>query len=554
MPIKVRLCSFIQFRGARGDSRGLIHFVECCDEFFKIEMVYNERGFEKVVVSILVMKLDFCSMQWKVVNSLRNRVLFVGSKTAYCFISELGLTRGCLYYTLPEDHGLYKFDVENATDSVILPCPEIPTPGLSSYWITLPNGLGRKEGMSGKDEGGYLTRTISYYGTENKNEDASRGEKHNRRQLEEGKPWCILNSDMVELIASYLHPVDYVHFRSINKANQEVMPAVKSRFILTTQTFETEYLCPWLVFTRDNNSSIYNFVNLMHNNENYLIKFSELLLGATIRYQKGGWLLMSREIELFFYNPFTKETIQLADFPGCHYLSDISFTSLPTAPDCTVFGIDKSGFSISITIYSIRRGEQQWEVVSFEDSDVEKYSPSRNTLTLFDGVFYSVGYDGTLNKLSVSFDTFEFLEKPQEIFNDSYPSFLVKCGEDLVLVKLCPKMLVRIFRMDFSRMEWVKVESLGKHMLFISNITCFSAIAPNSQMENKVYFPRLYLDGEGILCYSLETGSYRSFGGTSQHSSNNIYGTKGWLSNCSWIQPNWSKSTAQELDWLNSLT
>ncbi|KAI3958795.1 hypothetical protein MKX01_023471, partial [Papaver californicum] len=126
---------------------------------------------------------------------------------------------------------------------------------------------------------------------------------------------------------------------------------------------------------------------------------------------------------------------------------------------------------------------------------------------------------------------------------------------DLLLVKLGgPKMLVRIFRMDFSEMEWVKIESLGKHMLFISDITCFSAIAPNSQMENKVYFPRLYLDGEGILCYSLETGSYHSFGGTSQCSANNIYGTKGWHSNCTWIQPNWSKSTAQKLDWLDTNT
>ncbi|XP_026407103.1 F-box/kelch-repeat protein At1g57790-like [Papaver somniferum] len=174
------------------------------------------------------------------------------------------------------------------------------------------------------------------------------------------------------------------------------MPVVKYRFIGTTQTAESRYLFPWLVFSRDNNSSIYSFVNPMHNNENYLMKFSELPVGATIRYQRGGWLLMSREKELFFYNPFTRETIQLADFPGRHELSDISFSSLPTAPDCIVFGIDKYGLGITITIYSIRRGEQEWVVLDHQDSDVPKYPPSRNTPTLFNRVFYSAGYDGTL--------------------------------------------------------------------------------------------------------------------------------------------------------------
>ncbi|KAI3903501.1 hypothetical protein MKW98_032155 [Papaver atlanticum] len=338
-------------------------------------MCYYQREFEKVVTSILMMRLDFSLMEWKVVNCLGNHVLFAGRNTAYCFVSDLGLARGCLYYTLPADQSLYKFDIEDTAESVILPCPKMPTPWFSSSWITLPNGRGRKE--------------------------------------------------------------------------------------------------------------------------------------------------------------------------------DISFSSLPTAPDCYVFGIDRSGFGTSITIYTIGRGEQEWEFFSLEEFDVQKYSASWNTPTLFYGVFYSVGNDGTLNKLNLLDVTYELLEKPHERFNDSYPSLLVKCGEDLLLVKLgCPKMLVRILRMDFSEMEWVEVESLGKHMLFLSDITCFSAISPNSQMENKVYFPRKYLDSEGILCYSLETGRYHSFGGTSQHSANNIYGTKGWHSNCTWIQPNWSKSTAQELDWM----
>ncbi|XP_026395578.1 F-box/kelch-repeat protein At1g57790-like [Papaver somniferum] len=311
---------------------------------------------------------------------------------------------------------------------------------------------------------------------------------------------------------------------------------------------------PWLVFPYGKGKKKQALYNICEPNNTNCIKIIPELSRKAF-WQKPchkGWLVILCD-DNGKDGDDDVDVNQSSNIPNWNYGDYISFTSLPTAPDCIVFGIDGRGFGI--TIYSIRRGEQEWEVVSFEDSHVEKYSPLRNTLTLFDGVFYSVGYDGTLNKLNLSDDTFEYLKKPLELFNDSFPSFLVKCGEDLLLVKLCPKMLVRIFRMDFSEMEWVKVESLRKHVLFISDITCFSAIAPNSRMENKVYFPRLYLEGEGILCYSLETGSYHSFGGTSQHSAtNNIYGTKGWLSNCTWIQPNWSKSTAQELDWLNSLT
>ncbi|KAI3917214.1 hypothetical protein MKX01_007199 [Papaver californicum] len=518
-------------------------------------------------------------MEWKLVNSLGDDVLFVGRKNRVCCsAAKLGLAKGCLYYTppvhqldefylpmgsqiSPADMGLYKFDVEGAGDYEISPRLRLPGPVFAPDWIMMPDEQRRNEAKLSINEGDqdyYISKaggnqisTSSYNDSEN--EIAKQFVRHmSALELEEEKHWGILNEDMVVLIGSYLHPLDYVHFRSVCKASRQIMPVVKPTFT-STQILETTYLSPWLLFSKDNSSTVYNLVNPMHDNENYPLNFSELLLGATIRFQKGCWLLMSREEELFFYNPFTREIIKLPDFPGCYYRSDISFSSIPTSADCIVFAIEVRLLSddCEYSIHCIKRGKLDWDFFDFDEKMYSPYWPLRNTPISFGGDFYSVGYDGALGIFDLGNDgySWEVFEKPHQQFKDSYPSFLVKCGDDLLLMKLgCLEMPVRIFRLDFAEMEWVKVESLGKHMLFISDITCFSAIASNSRMENKIYFPRLCLNGEGVLFYSLETGNFHSFG--SQHFAKKFCGTKGWFRNCTWIEPNWSKSTRQELDWI----
>ncbi|KAI3944219.1 hypothetical protein MKW98_016449 [Papaver atlanticum] len=562
---------------ARDTLLGMTYFVEGHDDIFMISMNFNDSGSERVVISICITRLDFFLMEWKLVNTLGDDVLFVGRKNRLCCsAAKLGLARGCLYYTLPvhqldefclpmgsqissKGMGLYKFEVEGAGDYDISPRLSLSEPVFATDWIIMPDGQRGKEAKLSISEGDqdYISKAgvkkISLSGyNDSENEGAKQLVSHmSALELEEERHWGILNEDMVVLIASYLHPLDYVHFRSVCKVNRQIMPVVKPTFT-SIQIFETSHLSPWLLFSEDNSSSVYNLVNPMHDNENYLMNFSELLFGATIRFHKGGWLLMSREDELFFYNPFTREVIKLPDLPGCYYRSDISFSSVPTASDCVVFAIEGRLLSddCEFSIHCIKRGKQEWDFFDFDEQKYSPYWPLRNTPISFDGEFYSVGYDGVLGNFNLENDGYNWkvFEKPQQQFKDSYPSFLVKCGDNLLLVKLgCLEMPVRLFKLDFAEMEWVKVESLGKHMLFISDIACFSAIAPNNRMENKIYFPRLCLNGEGVLFYSLETGNYHFFG--TQHVAKNFCGTKGWLRNCTWIEPNWSKSTAQELDW-----
>ncbi|XP_026410281.1 uncharacterized protein LOC113305460 [Papaver somniferum] len=166
------------------------------------------------------------------------------------------------------------------------------------------------------------------------------------------------------------------------------------------------------MFSSGNNSPVYNLVNPVHDNENYLMNFSELLLGAIIRYQKGGWLLISRDHELFFYNPFTREAIKVPDFPGYYNMSNISFSSIPTPPSremCLVMAMNslctalEGGNMIGALMTLMRKS-----------------------------------YDGALGNFNLANGNFgwEVLEKPHQQFNDSFPNFLAECGGDLLLVKL----------------------------------------------------------------------------------------------------------------------
>ncbi|KAI3911340.1 hypothetical protein MKW98_010227 [Papaver atlanticum] len=90
-----------------------IHFMESCDEIYRIDMCQSLRN-HREIYSILVARLDFSLLEWKEVKKFGDLVLFRGqNSTACCSASELGLTNGCLYYTLPGDLSLYKFELPN---------------------------------------------------------------------------------------------------------------------------------------------------------------------------------------------------------------------------------------------------------------------------------------------------------------------------------------------------------------------------------------------------------------------------------------------------------
>ncbi|XP_026449192.1 uncharacterized protein LOC113349430 [Papaver somniferum] len=556
---------------AAGSTTSLIsHHVESFDDIFRVNIFFSLRNMNKpyAPASILqVLKLDFSLMAWVEVRSLGDDVLFIGRQTrAFCSAADMALKRGCVFYTLPNDKSLYIFEVEDDGITVVLPFSKLPTPWFSGDWIMIPTPVRRSggrrgiENLLGRDDKEEDYKIIELADKLNKAciedyyEEAGQDIIHNGGELEEVErtPWSIISNDIVELIASYLNPKDFAQLRSICRRNRSIFPEIYP---------SRASLFPLLVFNsfEDNTGTIYNFLDPMHN-EMYSMKknLSELLAGATIRFSKYGWLLLvSNDMKTpFFYNPFTKVMIRLPDFPNVNhrlYLSGMSFSSPPTSPDCVVFAIEQIIGNI-ISIYAIKRGSCYWRSRVRLNSD-DSFVPCFNNSVFFQGDFFCLDYAGTLGRCVVydedKINTLGWVVYSESLkqFNGTFPSYLVECNGQLLTVNVGRfGKPVGVFSLDWAKKVWVKVKNLGEYMLFISNTSSFSAIAPpNSRMENKIYFPRLQKDGRGLLFYSLDTGKYHYSHGRRAQQSNTDAATDFYdakeMCNSTWIEPDWSQST-----------
>ncbi|XP_026428601.1 F-box/kelch-repeat protein At1g57790-like [Papaver somniferum] len=286
----------------------------------------------------------------------------------------------------------------------------------------------------------------------------------------------------------------------------------------------------------------------MHNNDKYLMKLSDqLLVGATIRFSKDGWLLLSNgKKSVFCYNPFTRAIICLPDLPDNYVLGGMSFSSVPTSRDCVVIAISNwyefvDYNEISFLVTELGKSAIEWTDYKFdyEGDSQDNFMPCINNPVFSDGDFYCLDYNGMLGVFTMKggYPNRRVLSKSLKQFGGFYPSYLVECDKKLLLVNLGQSgKSVNIYELDRTEMVWVKLNSSGKHAVFISCRSSFSAVAPRSCMENKIYFPRLY--GERILYYSLDTCRYH-YVGSDRHSLQDFHNTKE-RSSCTWIEPRWS--------------
>ncbi|MCL7034772.1 hypothetical protein MKW94_029827 [Papaver nudicaule] len=363
----------------------------------------------------------------------------------------------------------------------------------------------------------------------------------------------VLIEDILWFLSRYLSPLDYIHLRAVRSDYRSVFPVVNWRKFCSPRSLQSTVLSPWLVFAKDN-ASVYSFINPVHNDENYLTRIPELLKGSTIRFSKGGWLLMSKgNHSVFFYNPFTKAIIKLPDLPDdrTYRFRGISFSSLPTSSNCTVFAIS-DWMADSACITFINCGNKMWTSDIFDNVFLLPnrtnmgFEPSLNSPIFYNGAFYCLDLNGNLGVFTVENDIkWEILSMvPRPNCGFIYKSYLVEVEGKLLAVLLGHYgKWVRIFRLDMSEMVWVEVEHLGRHLLFVSNTSCISTIAP-SRMVNRIYFPRL--QNGGILFYSLDSGKYHSL--KSENHRTDYCNSKDNL-RCSWIEPNWLQTTQPNIAW-----
>uniref|UniRef100_A0A7N2M8R2 F-box domain-containing protein n=1 Tax=Quercus lobata TaxID=97700 RepID=A0A7N2M8R2_QUELO len=337
-----------------------------------------------------------------------------------------------------------------------------------------------------------------------------------------------LPPDLFELIFRSLSFVDYLHFRATCKWFHSVAPSIQWR--MASQRFENLSLSPWLTFLEKDGACA--FIDPRCGDKYFIslpqpLKASNVLCGT-----KHGWLLLIVDDESpFLFNPFTQVILPLpfsdSSIEAC---TSIGISSPPCTSECVLVVIlkNKVGFCML--------GDEVWtEKFIKTDFLIDDNSP-----VFYRGAFYCLGQKGNLAILKLNNEeqegtfavTFDVLTKPKPPCTGYIQNFLVECDGELLSVFVGPVgKWVRVFKLNKSRMTWIRVESLGDYMLFLSSKSSFSAKAQTPGMENKIYFPRFC--GQSIVFYSLETCKYQSF---QSEDVVDFYSSREKL-DCCWIEP-----------------
>ncbi|KAJ0244929.1 F-box domain-containing protein [Hirschfeldia incana] len=182
-----------------------------------------------------------------------------------------------------------------------------------------------------------------------------------RRMLENksGPEFC-LPSDLLVLILSRLDLKDNIRSSAVCKTWGEIASSVRVR----------DPPC-WLMYLDPSRNS-YGFFDPVEKKKTKAMTMMDLLPESSscyIHYSNDGWLLMQERrgdfsrFRLFFFNPFTRERIDLPLFETVFLFQDcFAFSCAPTKKQaCVVFGIAKSTVSYrKVQICTWHSGAATW--------------------------------------------------------------------------------------------------------------------------------------------------------------------------------------------------
>ncbi|KAH7867208.1 hypothetical protein Vadar_030447 [Vaccinium darrowii] len=353
------------------------------------------------------------------------------------------------------------------------------------------------------------------------------------------RDWSTLPTDLLRLICSHLLPDDFHRFHCVCKTWKLIPPL----------PVPCPSQCPipqsqWLMFYHGFNRKELNFFHPLYK-DTYRMDIPELS-GAFLRYSKDGWLLMSRgNRSVFFFNPFSKEKIDLPDLPHHYYFTSISFSSAPTSLDCMVFAINACFDDLYFSVIS--RGQEQWTWCRTTGKRV--FYQSQTSPVFYNELVYCLGEDGTLGVFNPKDFSWKDLKRPVNPYSSVDESYLMECDGKLLAVFVGKRGRgVSVYTLDDSKMAWERVYNLGNKMLFVSRAVSFSATKAVEAMANKIYFPR-FCGKDGVF-FSLATCRFESFG--SCLSRKDLSNMKE-LVHCCWIEPTMKTHCEEDLNWLSTL-
>ncbi|KAG9445324.1 hypothetical protein H6P81_016664 [Aristolochia fimbriata] len=237
-----------------------------------------------------------------------------------------------------------------------------------------------------------------------------------------------------------------------------------------------------------------------------------------------GWLLLgsfdesisnceaTRVPQFFIFNPFTTDRIDLPeryqlisqDYLYCfiyqQLLSNTCAFSSPSDPNWTFFAL-KSSSKYEVIICTYHSGDRDWTTTVYpvEDED-HHFIQTRTNVVSHKGVFYCLGKFGKLGAFDSINHTWTVTSpKVGKRFTDLVKKYFVESNGELFVVD-DHRMRVNVFWLDKTKMEWVRVKSLGDRTLYVGSVGSVMVTPSNPSMKNRIYFPERVQKGNQDIC------------------------------------------------------
>ncbi|KAI8544168.1 hypothetical protein RHMOL_Rhmol08G0275000 [Rhododendron molle] len=296
--------------------------------------------------------------------------------------------------------------------------------------------------------------------------------------------------------------------------------------------------CPWLVFNHGEKEgySTQTIVNIAQ--ARYDVASIPEMRNKIICTSSHGWLVLWDFIssDCSLLNPVSMENIALPPLPPALSFMTCILSSPPTDPECVLIFFKNE----SPSVFFLRLGESKWTAQDLTSAE-EKFKHS----TVCGGKIHGLNFRGDLLTAKVVGSNLVVTRLVDEKLPNGPIPELMQCRE--ILVESCGELFrvakhyylggsgktrdIEIHKMDFSRLEWTKVENLGNRAFFLSGSTCnfsCSATAESGRVkQNCIYFTEP--EDRDLYVFDIENYSI-SFSTPCPIKSN-------WLKPAVWVMP-----------------
>ncbi|KAJ4812919.1 F-box protein family-like [Rhynchospora pubera] len=469
--------------------------VESCGCIYLLRLYRYGGG---PTINMDIYRLDTSSDKWLRVDGIGERVFFLTSMSCISVCAkDVGVECNCIYYVsfFESERRIYKFHLDDHTMSFSL-TPIENTEYESTFCWFVPKRSQRMIADSSASPSKVLN--VAW-------EDNEVVEKKIMSNV--SRPWNDLPMDLLELLLPHLSLVDSLHLFTVCK-----------EWNLASDSIQKVKTWPWLMY-REKLDGTCKLIDPLDGKE-YTTRagLPSSAFPTQMLCSKDGWVIMLDVANsMFIVNPLNQDVIIL---PSLEEFDDgfcgITFTSVPTSPDCVVMGFYTNIRDDSIYFYKWRYGEEDWTIIY--DEEFPFRAAANTNPVFFQGELYCLGESGELGVFNPVEDTWMVLEKPKSVYMDDEVPF--RGTQDCYLLELKGDLVsvfknnyydndICIFTLDKMKMEWMPVKEFEGWTLFLDPRSSFAKPSPHKSWSNKIFFTAFqYGTSKTCATYCMESRRY----------------------------------------------